>query len=164
VHLGRADMLGNQADVPMRAAFSVFERVRNRIARVGNDPTYGQIAVEQPGPMLMAAAMIIVSELCENWANPIEVVHRLFTEYDHPDGHVLWDRAMLSTYGFCRDVSKRLNIAYPEQATWQWLRSAPVDLHDPVPQVIPPEERLVAMGEWAVTTTPANPIEDNAMR
>lgn len=159
VQLGRADMLAAQADLPLWSAFSLFERTRDRIAQVFNDLAYCDLASKQPGPMLMAAAMIVLSELREDWvSDPLRAVRRLYDDrLSEPDDRMLWDRALMCTRGFCEGVSECLNLRFPEDARLRWLISDGFFSSEIVSPVIPPEEHLSGLGEWALALTPVTP-------
>jgi hypothetical protein len=149
VLFGWSDLLGYDADPELWAAFSIFQRIRDE----GGYGTYRQIARRQPGPMLMAAAMIIASGLRANWTDdPVRAASSLHEYFaDHPNDVDLWVRVLLATEGFHESVTERLDL----QPRSTWLgRGLPNPGGFPI---VEPTGERVARAEWALSTHRVTP-------
>lgn len=170
VQLGALEMLDKVVDPSVRQAFSLFQPVRDRVARTAGDGAefqYGSLYSSRPGPMLMAAAISMVAALAEDVDKPIRAAEGI-AEYctDQVSGPEfrLLERALVGNDVFGAAAVDRIaalgGVGLGPHMGWR--ERLPLVADEGLMPRFGQMEVLVALGEWAMSTTSpavAEPVE-----
>ncbi|MFC6088109.1 TniQ family protein [Saccharothrix lopnurensis] len=161
VQLGVVDMLGPDVDPPVWLAYSLFQPVRDQVARMAGveaEFQYSSMYRLQPGPMLMAAAMSILDALWDDDSQPIQAAHYIVEYYTNrlaTPAFRLLERALVENYVFGRAAVQAipgLRVLDMEPQVG-WRDELLFDEDEGVARQFADIELLVALGEWAIAVT-----------
>lgn len=162
VQLGTLEMLDSKVDPPVWSAFSLFQRVRDRVARIGGygaEFQYSSLYTFKPGPMLMAAAINIVAALSEDVDDPIQAATRIVEHYTDRVAKLefrLLERALVGNDVFGNAAVTRIKALRDLELgpVMGWRERLPfVADDDGLVDLFGRTEELVALGEWAMAVT-----------
>lgn len=161
VQLGRPEMLGSAVDPPVWSAFSLFQRTRDQVAvTAGYDAEfqYASLYNYRPGPMLMGAAISIVTALSGNSDDPLQGALRIVEHYtdrvSKPEFRLL-ERALVSNDVFGHAAVNRMKVLRDLELgpVMGWREQLPLRPDDGLLALFDELEELIALGEWAMAVT-----------